>query len=379
MLYWSQVISPGPWYNLRHQQYQPNSAHGPHGYLLSSVEKLLKVSWDRSDKKGIIKYHKNFDTRRFTSESEPRTSSEGIHDDSDSSYDNRQTLNIKESFIRFQEMPPSKEKVPEVITQVMEVAASVNTAADEIQDAKFSSSDSQTKQSGFKKIVHQLKAVFKKHKSNVENYSNEATTSANQEVVPSATSIDNTVEENIPEARTRESMVAISINLNLNTDEGKTRWALAHVPMEKQCLRLYLKDAFSGGACLKITPSDKISTEHRTTRLFHCDFKCYDTLIVCVVTKTLVQYANQSLNIKLTMKNAKGDDLKVILMGKNLGLSASLTRESVGFTYSYPLNSETQTQFQEVRQYLLLNQPGFYVPLENLYGWEVRFVRIMLT
>ncbi|CAB3254046.1 unnamed protein product [Arctia plantaginis] len=371
---YGEVLSPGPWYNLRHQQYQPNSAHGPHGYVLSSVDRLMEVSWDRKDKKGIIKYRKNLDSLRSTvTESIPRTnSSEAEKDESDSSIDDTQSLNIKESIIKFQDMP---EKVPEV-TQAVEVAGPVNTTAVETPNTKFLSSDSQTQPSGFKKFINRLKAIFKKNKSNSENHSNEATTSASQELTPSAPSAELKAKDKESDdfpAVTRESMIAASINLNLNTETGKTRWALAEVPMERPCLMLWLTDAFNGGSCLKVNPSDKISPEHRTIRLFHCDFKCHDTFIICIVTKTIMQYADQTLNIKLAMKNVKGDDLNVILMGKSLGMSASLTKESVGIVYSYPLNSETQTKFHEIRQYLLLNEPGFYVPLENQYGWQVRY------
>lgn len=33
------MVSPGPWYNLRLQQYQPNAAHGPHAYRLAPAQR----------------------------------------------------------------------------------------------------------------------------------------------------------------------------------------------------------------------------------------------------------------------------------------------------------------------------------------------------
>lgn len=57
-----EVLCPVPWYNLRHQQYQPNSAHGPHGYLLSNYDNILQVTRLEAskDNEGIVAYRESF-------------------------------------------------------------------------------------------------------------------------------------------------------------------------------------------------------------------------------------------------------------------------------------------------------------------------------
>ncbi|GBP36324.1 Cytosolic endo-beta-N-acetylglucosaminidase [Eumeta japonica] len=49
---YGEVLCPGPWYNMRHMQYQPNSAHGPHEYeLVSKLVKIEEVSAQCKDDK----------------------------------------------------------------------------------------------------------------------------------------------------------------------------------------------------------------------------------------------------------------------------------------------------------------------------------------
>lgn len=176
-------------------------------------------------------------------------------------------------------------------------------------------------------------------------------------------------------AQTRhQSMITTSIYLNLKQPDVKTRWALTFKSKERECLEMYYEDAFIGGACLRVNPSDAVNTWHRTTRLFHCDFKCENMLIICVVTKPLKNYRDQNLNVRLKMKNAKDQDLQVVLLGRNLDQQTVLNSGSVGIHYAYPLHSEDQKEFRALREYLLVKEPGFYVPIDNFYGWEIRRV-----
>lgn len=48
-------------------QYQPNSAHGPHGYLLSTVDNILHISCHevRRDQSGAITYNESFQMSRL--------------------------------------------------------------------------------------------------------------------------------------------------------------------------------------------------------------------------------------------------------------------------------------------------------------------------
>ncbi|KAJ0176944.1 hypothetical protein K1T71_006953 [Dendrolimus kikuchii] len=133
-----------------------------------------------------------------------------------------------------------------------------------------------------------------------------------------------------------------------------------------------------GGSCLRINPSDQFSPEHRLTRLFHCDFECKDSLIVCVVTKTLRNFRDQYLNIKLFMKNAKGDDLKVVLVGRNIPQTQNTAEGASGVLNLYPLNVGSEEAFRDLQKYVLINQPNFYVPIENCYEWKVWYYEINL-
>ncbi|XP_063533673.1 uncharacterized protein LOC134743973 [Cydia strobilella] len=134
---------------------------------------------------------------------------------------------------------------------------------------------------------------------------------------------------------------------------------------EESCIELFLEDSFTGGGCLIINPLKLI-------RLFHCDFYIENTLIACVVTKTLPEYEDVFLNIVLTVKGQDWTESRVVLAG-----TRNLTEH--GIDNALTVSAVSGEVFKALQRYLLLNQPGFYVSVENAYGWKVRYYSIPLA
>ncbi|KAJ8727821.1 hypothetical protein PYW08_016206 [Mythimna loreyi] len=307
---YGEVLCPSPWFNLRHQQYQPNSAHGPHGYMLTSVENLSKVKDEvhYKDKKGIIR--------------------------------------IRASFMqsRADILAVTREPLPSRSVQdALQLRPSSSAHPDPHPHPRSSKVDA-------------IKNMFK-HKAK--------TTESEEASAPET--------EELPSQQ--PSMAEASVSLHLSRKQAP-RYGLALVPDEQPCLELHHGDSFSGGACLMVHPSDRLCTEHRVTRLLHCDFPCEEGMIFCVVTKTLREFPEQTLNVKLYMRNEADEDLTLVLTGRTMANTAQLDRRSRGIAHVYPLPTARHDVLRDLRTYLLLTQPGFYVPIDNQFGWTVRYYEI---
>lgn len=300
------MLCPSPWFNLRHQQYQPNSAHGPHGYLLTPVEDLpkLKDKVHYKDKKGIIRIRASFMQTRAN-----------LHD------------------VNGETLPSSS----------VQAALSLQPRVPHDQHAE----------SHAMSAVDIIRNMFR-HKPS--------------KAFESEAARPGTADER---SNDRGSVEQAPVSLHLSR-KAAPRYGLALVRDESPCLELHDGDAYSGGACLVVHPSDHLCPEHRDTRLFHCDFACEEALIFCVVTKTLHDYPEQTLNVKLHMRNAADEELIAVLTGRDLAVSSSLSARASGISYVYPLRTACEDVLRELRTYLLLSQPGHYVPVDNHFGWTVR-------
>ncbi|KAM3956952.1 cytosolic endo-beta-N-acetylglucosaminidase [Aphomia sociella] len=327
---YGEVLCPVPWYNLRHMQYQPNANHGPHGYVLSTLDNILAVSRKCmvKDPKGIIKYRESFLTSRLA-----------LH-----------SIRSKEGNV-----DQNGEESPSTIDEVNE----------QQEDNLVENSESEPK-TVKRRMKNAIKYLFKKSHKQYVSDEEEATAETDERARQDS--------ESGPSGSTGLPMVQMSVNLRLGHHREKTRYALASVPDELECLEVCLEDSYIGGSCLKVNPSDSLSPEHRMTRIFHCDFHCKDTLVVCIVTKTLIENEDQFLNIKLHAKNANGEDLKVVLVGRDMPGTQQEGPYS-GIHTVYPL-SQTSDAFRSLQKYLLLKEPGFYVSVENPYGWTVRYYEV---
>lgn len=297
MLSVRQVLCPVPWYNLRHQHYQPNSAHGPHGYLLSTQTKLLRVSRHVfADKTGIIKYREQL----------YKVAEADTADDIDDADD--------------------------------------ADVADDANDGKASPAQPGSKLSLGSDERDKLQASSAKNRKSVE----------------------------MPEPSVAYSLHLHepSIRLRLSEGQSKTRLQLAFVPDELPCVETYFEDSFNGGSCIKLNPMDKVSEQHRFARLFQCDFEGDGTLVACVATKKLAEAPSQYLTVHMYCSSSAqgpGDaETLVVLVCRPLAHAPSAAE---GHITVYPENN--QSTFKELQTYLLLSEPGFYVPVENAFGWNV--------
>ncbi|XP_068632077.1 uncharacterized protein ENGase [Battus philenor] len=324
--FYGEVISPGPWYNLRHMQYQPNSSHGPHGYLLSVLENILNASRHGflKDKAGIGRVRRSLEQTR--SELSTREAKEG--EDNQNIID----LNVNEDI-----------KIAE---------GDANTVPEETVE-KVPSDEKPTKS---RKVSNAFRSLFK----------GKTTDSANPEESNSSIECQGS----------DSSMIQTSMNLRLG-HTAKVRLALAPVPDELECLQPYYKDSFIGGSCLKVNPSDKVDSTHRCIRLFHSDFYIKSSLIACVVTKNLLKAPDQYLNIELRALSSEGEELKIVLFGGYVPKVKNTPPTGSSVVYALPVNS--QPVFKSIQAYLLLNEPGFYVPVENKFGWVVSYYMVALN
>ncbi|XP_004922019.1 uncharacterized protein LOC101738110 [Bombyx mori] len=305
---YGEVLGPVPWYNLRHMQYQPNSTHGAHGYFISALPHILRMS-----KNDLLK-------------------------DPDALKKMRKLLNDDEA-VRSMDLPDdARDDVP--IDEFTDDDDNV------ISDEKFDDTDN-----GSKDIKRKLQISSKSNAKASRLYD---------------------VKENAVNSSSHST-----VTLKINKPVDKTQYALACVPGELECLELYLDDSFTGGSCLKVNPSDAAQSEHRFIRLFHCDFTCEEKLIACVVTKNLKNYPEQNLNVKLFMKDQNDRDLKVVLVGRSLSRAAQSVASSSKVNL-YPVNGSSDEGFRDLQKYILLNEPEFYVPVDNAYNWRVRYYEISL-
>lgn len=340
-----QVICPLPWFNLRHMQYQPNSNHGPHGYLLSTQDNITHLSRFGllSNREGILRYRRSLEVSR---ELAPGKSKEV-------------SLTLMEDSITVL----TQEETVVVANDVNDGRASVKRKMKNAFLNLFKSKAAKTEQLAKAEEVSKSDPVTKTEALKSEKETNDEVAKSEQ---PLAILDSNYV----PEISGR-SMVQMSVNIRLGDRTGKTRYALAYVPTELECLEPFYEDSFLGGSCLKINPSDEMSDEHWLSRLFFCDFYCQNSLIACVVTKNLVGHEDQFLNMRLTVVDAKEGYRKVVLVGRSVphGYEAASAAEVINL---YPLSDPTDPEFRELQKYVVLNEPGFYMPIANAYAWKVR-------
>lgn len=303
-----QVLCPVPWFNLRHMQYQPNSAHGPHGYLLSRNGTFLDIPRQAmyKDNSGIIRYKECFQLSR-----------QGLH-----------SVKTEENEI----LPKSDG----IIIKDLKVETEPEETDQQPKNVK-------------RKISSALMKTFRSKTLKIEDFEDDAG------------------------AISSNSVRQVTGNLKL-ADAEKVRYVLFCVPGERECLEVYFGDSFIGGSCLKINPSDEMCPEHRLSRLFYCDFLCREALVACVVTKQVPGHMEQHLNVILFMKDARDEALRVVLVGRNIPEIEDPELMAEDVMHVYPLNASSDEGFRDLQRYLLLNDPGFYVPTENSYDWNVRYV-----
>lgn len=268
-----------PWYNLRHQHYQPNSAHGPHGYVLSTQTRLQRASQHAvADKRGIITYRE-----QLYREPASAGASAGASDDD-----------------RPEEEDPGEAKG----------ASAGKHQVDEVKGLAAG-----------------------------------------------------------PSVQYSLHLLEPSIRLRLSEPQARTRLKLAFVPHELPCVETYFEDSFNGGSCVKLNPTDRATERHRFARLFQCDFECDGTLVACVATKRLAEARSQYLTVHLYCSAAEGPggaDALAVLVCRPLAHEPVAAQDHLTV---YPENK--RGSFKELQTYLLLSEPGFYVPVENSFGWDV--------
>jgi hypothetical protein len=340
--------------------YQPNSSHGPHGYIMTSVDSLHRLSREGllTDKKDIIKFRESILAGRHNVRVSKSVQEVTFIPKADSvdgfTNENVQTDEENE---RTESVPNTvKRKMKSIFKHMFKNKTSRNENNGEEAEVNERPKDD---------VDNDLKTISEeKHVEFVQEDNNLPEDTKKQE---SSERISH--KEEIP-ASTGQSMVQMSVSLNLG-QSAKTRYELIHVADELQCLEVYFDDSFIGGSCLKINPSDKVSTEHRLIRLLHCDFFCEDLLVVCVVVKSLLDAECQFLNLKCCMKDANNTNCVVNLIGRSLPSHGPQQEEASHTVNVYPI-VHTSDEFKKLQKYLLLNEPDFYVPVENPYNWIVR-------
>lgn len=313
-------------------QYQLNSTHGPHGYLLSMLENIINAS-----RHGLFK-NKAVMTRCRRSLELTR-----------SGLDTKKSLSVNAS------------RVSVVKETKSETAAEANSIPVEEKDEK---NENVEKSSSSRKVTDAFRNLFK-----VAPFKE-----AEDQPEPSAAAAGPRpgagAETDSDAGESDSSMVQTSLYIRLGQNPKKIRLALAPVPSELECLQPYFKDSFIGGSCLKLNPSDKVDPAHRCLRLLHCDFPLDGDLIACVVTKNLVKHPDQYLNVILRVLSAKGEETKIVLFGGTVSEGKMPPASSSSLTYALPCNSSPG--FNDLQKYMWLNEPGFYVPVDNHFGWNVR-------
>ncbi|OWR52381.1 cytosolic endo-beta-N-acetylglucosaminidase isoform 1 [Danaus plexippus plexippus] len=324
---YGEVICPVPWYNLRHMHYQPNSTLGPHGYLLSTQDNINRLSnlGLLKNREGILRYRKSLEQSKMELETNPGDVA----------------MNIKEDSLTHLDSGSHREVVVDKDSDTSTVRTTVRT-----------------------KVKNALRNLFKIRTSRVDKNGSDHVSQASDRT-------DEAAREAEEYQSSGKSMVRMSLNLSLGRTT-KTRYCLGYVSMERECFETYYEDSFIGGSCLMVHPADDEYEAQRTSRLLHCDFRCDDTLVVCVVTKTLDEHDDQFLNIRLSVSDCGGCE-KVVLVGRSLP-SGGEEPSGTELEQVFPVNDEDD--FPELQKYLVLNEPGFYVPVVNPYGWQVRYYRV---
>ncbi|XP_028162015.1 uncharacterized protein LOC114354001 [Ostrinia furnacalis] len=411
---YGEVLCPVPWYNLRHMQYQPNSSHGPHGYLLSTIDRIIHASryGIHRNSKSIIRYKADENSQEPHVELQAVKSLEediqksGVIPKSDSITALTEEGNENEIVDRHVNESNSK-SVKRKIKNAFKHMFRIKTSKREDELEEEPTLEPKPVDEQMKLETHQeqdMENVFDSNKPLIIKDERQVTldlkpaSASNAEQAQENNVIDQQdqheerdqdveneeLEEDNDEIESRvikgRSMVQVSINIKLKDTSERTRYGLAYIAEELECLEVYFDDSFIGGSCLKVNPSDSVSPKHRLIRIFHCDFFCEEYLIVCVVTKHLRGFEEQFLNIKFFMTDAHDQEHRIVLIGRNLPHAQHPQESASCFVNLYPVNmsSDTDTEFKDIQKYLLLNKPDYYVPVENSYDWIVRYYEIHL-
>lgn len=297
-------------------QYQPNALHGPHGYLLSTKQNLKAIT--------------NAASKQQTPGSLPHL---------------RESLYIK------QHLKLSSTSTVEKVTELEES----NDRAVQNPSLREENPTNPTVLERKSKFEY-FKNLFKKKRPK-----------SLEDIRPAALSLSPSDTATKSSGR---SMTNMSVSLRLGRSFKVQRLGLAYVAEELDCLEIYYEDSFLGGACLKINPCDKETPMERWIRLFYTDFHCSVSLITCVVTKNLHGYEDQSLNVVMRgRREGQTEQVVVNLLGRELPQLPY--DEKAIYVALAPIDPETP-QFHSLQRYMVTHEAGFYVPVENIYGWKVR-------
>ncbi|CAG9786427.1 unnamed protein product [Diatraea saccharalis] len=350
---YGEVLCPVPWYNLRHMQYQPNCSHGPHRYIMTENGKITQKS--QKDKKGIIKYHEEV----ITDENEIGGTS---HSECVNELDEKRSVKLCEIAVQT-EQQSVKKKIKNIFKNIFKMKISKTEEQnvhkqDNEEEVEVGRDEKSNQLSASKAIDSQMALKMKSTEDSVS--------------VLSQTSCKDKKEKKLK--ATGKSMIWMSMNINLGRagQSAVTRYHLTFMSNERDCLQVYFEDSFTGGSCLKVHPCEKL---RRTARLFHCDFACAGTLVFCVVTKTMFGCEKQFLNIKLSIENDKKQYQYVYLIGRTIPTQGQQDQAGSSVMNVYPINS-SHSMFRDLQKYLLLNEPDFYIPVENSYDWTVRYYEL---
>nr|XP_034830767.1 uncharacterized protein LOC117987812 [Maniola hyperantus] len=335
---YGEVICPVPWYNLRHMQYQPNSALGPHGYLLSTQENIMSLSrlGILKNKAGILKCRRALGESKVELKETPTDVA----------------ITVKKGGL----IIVTQEEAVEITSDESKTSAKKTKIIDVIRN--FFRVKTKTQQTNDRKRKRSMDEEDRRESETIENEIPETNEIESQEI-------------------SERSMVQMSVQLKLGEKTERTRYVLAYVSRELECLEPFFEDSFLGGSCLKINPSDEVCTEHRLSRLFHCDFFCEDSLIACVVTKTMEGHEHQFLNVKLRIQDNRENYKEVVLVGRDIPHGREEASAAV-IMKLYPLSNPNDPEFRDLQKYMVLNEPDFYVSVANAYGWNVRYYQIDL-
>ncbi|XP_060802952.1 uncharacterized protein LOC106133133 [Amyelois transitella] len=369
---YGEVFSPGPWYNLRHMQYQPNSAYGPHGYLLSTPETIAAVSRSAivRDKKGIIKFQPAFEMSRHELHS--------VHSSRELQQEHRDSMIIctidEEERPRESDRKHSMKNVFKQMFRMKSRRRSVNPEEepDHPQDNTGSPHGHLHVHLPDEPPGQPTDQPPGQPSNQLPDQSDDQSPDKSDE--PTQRHTDLTLERSHAmmahswqDIKAAWSMKQLSVNLKLSQPH-KLRLALACVPGERPCLEPYYEDSYIGGSSLLVSPADQLSPALRWARLLHCEFPVAGQLVLCVVTKTLPDCDSQYLNVKLFARSPSSQEIRVTCVGRDVpgeGRPSPLTLSL------YPLSDGPR--LKQLQKYLLLNQPGFYMSPENCFGWRVRY------
>ncbi|KAL4720943.1 hypothetical protein ACJJTC_002835 [Scirpophaga incertulas] len=358
---YGEVLCPVPWFNLRHMQYQPNSSQGPHGYALCTADKLAKILKDQNpqsipkDKSSLHDVPRDLpgnNTRDIALNITAVDNNEIF--DTDTSV-NEDTLSAPYSV---------KRKMGGIKHSVEGKTPRTKENEDQMQNEEVSEHDNEFNRIE-KRDSSQASVVINKELDQIDD-------SAPVDVVDKKkTGSDLNVQNSEGSVVTGQASAQTTASTNL-AHNNKIKYVLVYKAEEVECLEVYFDDSFIGGSCLKLNPCGKTGSERRLARLLHCDFFCAETLAICVVTKNLAEFEDQFLNITLNMKDERNERYMVKLIGHTLQELSQQELSEQRCLFLYPLHMKSLS-FRYLQRYLLLNEPGFYVPVENCYNWVVRY------